>query len=397
MIRHLLKVVWSRKRANALVTIEILFCFVVVAAVITTAVALIANWNRPVGYEWKDVWVIRVSTTGSADGPSAEAGFRAGLALLMRELKSFPEVVDAALSDTPAYGNATSEGRWQINGRTVELTRDQVSDGFANVMLMKPIRGRWFSPADDALSFVPVVIDADLARDLYGSDDPVGKKFDEINNTIFRVVGVVPPYRKTGEFSAPQTNMAFFRKSLTREEALPRNVLIRVRTGTPADFEAKLQQHIHTVAPDISFGIERMSAMRDRTIRERMTPLIVITILAGFLIAMVALGLTGVLWQTVTSRTRELGLRRALGASSANVRAQVVIEVALLVTAAVIIGLALLLQLPLLGIFALVRPSVFATGIIASLAVIYAITLLCGAYPSWLASKIQPAEALHYE
>ncbi|HEX2678098.1 MAG TPA: hypothetical protein VHM19_15695 [Polyangiales bacterium] len=51
----------------------------------------------------------------------------------------------------------------------------------------------------------------------------------------------------------------------------------------------------------------------------------------------------------------------------------------------------------LLGAFRLVQPAVFVSGIAAALATIYAITLLCGAYPSWLASTVEPAEALRYE
>jgi putative ABC transport system permease protein len=51
----------------------------------------------------------------------------------------------------------------------------------------------------------------------------------------------------------------------------------------------------------------------------------------------------------------------------------------------------------MLGVFRLVTPPMFTAGIAAALAVIYAITLLCGMYPGWLASRVPPAEALRYE
>ena len=82
MIRHLLKIVWRRKRANTLVAIEIFFSFLVVFAVVTAAVALYAGWNRPLGFEWKDVWVVSISGQGGdpwnegADDPNREALFR---------------------------------------------------------------------------------------------------------------------------------------------------------------------------------------------------------------------------------------------------------------------------------------------------------------------------------
>ena len=122
-----------------------------------------------------------------------------------------------------------------------------------------------------------------------------------------------------------------------------------------------------------------------------------IFVIALFLIVMVGLGLTGVLWQNVTRRMREMGVRRALGASGANVRHQVLAEVALLATLSIAAGSVIVLQLPLLGVMRFVTAREFAAGFGGALAVIYAITLLCGAYPSWLASTIAPAEALRYE
>ena len=60
-------------------------------------------------------------------------------------------------------------------------------------------------------------------------------------------------------------------------------------------------------------------------------------------------------------------------------------------------GVVIVLQLPILGVFALVSPAIFTFGLIAALVLIYAITLLCAAYPGWLASAVEPAEALRYE
>ncbi|HEX8170461.1 MAG TPA: ABC transporter permease [Thermoanaerobaculia bacterium] len=400
MIRHLLKLVWHRKRANALVAVEIFFSFLVVFAVVTGAIALITGWHRPLGFAWDDVWVIHV---GGLGGPpeqldSPDDPMRETMARVVRETKAFPQVVAAGLSDTPPFGNGTSEGVWERNGRTVRITRDEVSDGFAAALKMNVIRGRWFSPADDALDFRPVVIDSDLAKAFFGDADPIGQKFDEYQKVVYRVVGVVPPYRKNGEFSAPGLNMVFYRKSLEKPNGrIPTDLLVRVRPGTPAEFEAQLTEHLHSTMPDLSFDVRRLDRMRDFANRMRATPLIVGGIIALFLISMVALGLTGVLWQNVTRRTRELGLRRAVGASGTGVRRQILAEVALLATLAVIVGLVVVLQLPLIGVFAIFTPTVFTAGIVAALAVIYGITLASGLYPSWLASRLEPAEALRYE
>ena len=76
---------------------------------------------------------------------------------------------------------------------------------------------------------------------------------------------------------------------------------------------------------------------------------------------------------------------------------QILIEVALLSTLAVIVGVVVIAQLPILGLFQVVTPLAYGVGIGSALATIYTLTLLCGLYPSWLAGRVQPAEALHYE
>jgi putative ABC transport system permease protein len=398
MIRHLLKLVWHRKRTNALLIVEILASFLVVFVVVTMAMSLLLRWNEPLGFDYHDVWRIAMSSKdlppNADDDPNRPAREQ-----LLREVRAFRQVIDVALSDTPAYGNGTWDSSQTINGRTVEMTCDNVTDGFANVMRLKLLRGRWFSTADDALAYTPAVIDADLAQQMYGDADPIGQKvYSSSADATERVVGVIAPFRKDGEITPTARNMIFFRKTLAKPNGVvPRSMLLRIRPGTSPDFEQTLIQRLHAVSPDTALQVHHMERMRDTFLRLRLAPVLVLGLVCLFLIAMVALGLTGVLWQTVTRRTREIGLRRALGANGSNVRAQILGEVALLTTLALIAGCVIVLQLPLLGAFGLVHPRVFTLGVVVALAAIYAITLLCGAYPSWLASRVEPAEALRYE
>ena len=392
MIRHLLKLVWHRKRANALIMLEIFISFLVLVAVLTMAISTLGRWGQPVGFDYHDIWVIRVDLEGLDDKGGATMVDR-----IMHELKAFPQIESMAGSSMPPYSNAMWEGVWTVDGKRIETTRDEVTDDFAKVMRMPLLRGRWFSPADDGASYQPVVIDADLARAMYGNGDPIGRKFPEDKQEM-RIVGVVAPYRKSGELSPPDVNMAFTRMPLQGASArAPRNLVVRVRPGTTAAFEETLTKRLHDLEPEHSFRIARMENQRVLMNRVRMMPIVIGGIVALFLISMVTLGLTGVLWQNVTRRTRELGLRRALGASGASVQRQVVAEVALLATIAVVAGVVIVAQLPMLGVFRLVTPPIFTAGVLAALGVIYSITLLCGMYPGWLASRVPPAEALRYE
>ena len=140
--------------------------------------------------------------------------------------------------------------------------------------------------------------------------------------------------------------------------------------------------------------------MRESMLRMYTMPLVAIGTVAGFLLLMVALGLTGVVWQSVTQRIREFGLRRAKGATIADIRRQVLVEMVIMTSLALLVGVLLVAQLPLLPLptdLQVIPAGVFAASIAISVAAIYFLTLLCGWYPSRLATRVQPAEALHYE
>jgi putative ABC transport system permease protein len=120
-------------------------------------------------------------------------------------------------------------------------------------------------------------------------------------------------------------------------------------------------------------------------------------VIAGFLLLMVSLGLIGVLWQNVTRRTREIGLRRALGAAGGDVQVQILTELLIATLAGVVLGAVVVVQVPLLNLFASVSAGVYAMALLVSAAAIGLITLAAGFYPSWLATRVQPADALREE
>lgn len=395
MIVHLIKLAWNRKRANALIVLEILLSFLVVFAVVTGVYSIRSNWARPVGYDWRHVWDVSMEFGIDPRGPEG-ARLREAVSRMIDEVRTLPEVEAAALGNTPPYAFSTWEGTREINGRQISLIVDDVGDDFDRVMRTKLVAGRWFNREDDAASFQPVVIDTNTAREAFGNVTAVGKVLEEDDRPL-RVVGVVEEYRKDGEPSSP-VNMVFRRVAMNGAYgSLGSHILVRIRPGTPAEFEERLIQRLRGVAPDIAFRVRHLDQMRTRAIRIQLAPLILGGIVAAFLIAMVALGLTGVLWQNVSRRTRELGVRRALGASGMNVHRQILLEVVVLTTIALSIGAVIVLQLPILGLLSVVSQAAFAVGFAGALATIYMITLVCGLYPSWLASRLTPAEALRYE
>jgi len=125
--------------------------------------------------------------------------------------------------------------------------------------------------------------------------------------------------------------------------------------------------------------------------------MLIMATVVGFLLVMVAMGLFGVLWQNINSRTQEIGLRRALGASATSIRAQIISELFVLALFAMAITFFILIQVPMLQLIDSVTWSNFWMSTIGSVSVMTLIVILCALYPSSTAIKLAPATALHYE
>ncbi|HEX9945279.1 MAG TPA: ABC transporter permease [Thermoanaerobaculia bacterium] len=399
MTRHLFKLVWNRKRINALIILEIFFSFLVVFLVATLGIYFWDNYRRPLGFSYENVWKIDVGTGGEEDDAAVIAAKAKTFSRLLAEVEKLGPVEAATGAVVSPYEQGGISGNWTIDGKEVAMEQNVVTERFADVLGLDLVAGRWFEPADEALAWEPIVIDQDLAREVYGGQDPIGRQFGKPapSERPYRVIGVVREFRKGGELS-PQTNFMFhFVRFNEPSGTLPRVILVRVRPGTPAAFEEDLTTLMQGVAPEWSFGIKPLTQVRRAAFRELLAPLAAGGTVAFFLLLMVGLGLIGVLWQNLLQRTRELGLRRAAGASRAEVHRQVLFEQVILTSLGVLLGVVLVVQLPVLDLIGFIRPAVFVGGLLASMAMIYLLATLCALYPSAMASRVPPAEALRYE
>ncbi len=398
MIRHLLKLVWNRKRSNALVIAEIFFSFLVMFGVATMALYLWTNSRRPLGFDWRPVWMVRLDMKGQA-GESADEAQGSTLAELVREVGTLPQVEAVTTGLTSPYGNSTWLNTRDVGARPVRSNINHVSPGFDKVFRLDLSAGRWFQPGDGKLAWRPIVIDRDLARDAFGEDAPLGKAFGkpEKGEPEERVIGVLRDFRKEGELGARQNSLFYYSGEETGWQPRPNFFLVRVRPGTTAAFERGLLRRMQAVAPTWTFTPVPLADLRRTYFRKTLAPTILGSTVAFFLLVMVGLGLIGVLWQGVLRRTRELGLRRAAGAARADVLRQIVFEQLLLTTLGVIAGVAVAAQLPLIQAFSFLDAGVVAGGLLGAVAILYLVSFVCALYPSLLAGRLQPADALRYE
>lgn len=436
MIKHLLKLVWNRKRVNFLITVEIFFSFIVLFGVVLATVYYIDNYRQPLGFQYENIWCVSMDANNRSEGsrnsqttvtsgdqpganpaptPSTESETATTIKNLMLAAKEFDQVESVATGTVTPYGDSTDSSAIGEEPTMIRYLVNTTSDDYDKTLGLTITQGRWFSKEDDGANFNPVVINERLSREVFGGADPIGKELrapsfppkpgekdkpareSDPNNKPMRVIGVVTDFRKDGEYAGLE-NFLFRRQEFNAEtQRVPGNLMVKVKPGTPAAFEETLIKRLQAVAKDWSFEIEPVVRMRESANQFRLAPLIAGALIAGFLMLMVAMGLTGVLWQNVTQRTKEIGLRRAKGATAHRIHKQILAELLIISTLGLIVGVAAVIQFPLLDIIGFISNKVFVSSLFISLVVIYALTVICGLYPSWMATKVQPAEALHYE
>jgi putative ABC transport system permease protein len=415
MIGHLLRLVWNRKRQNLLLVVEIFLSFVVLFAITFFAAYNYYNWRQPLGFSIDRRWTVALGYPQAGGAAPLEGDANEEQTRLRTTATETLGRVLAAIDDFAAIEKRTfsfpsipyDRGGWSTgvqapNGTAVHFVFvHAVSDEFPDVMGTRLLAGRWFSRADDGAATRPVVVNARLAGELFGESSPLNRELPPVGNgftTPLRIIGVFEEYRHEGELRSPG-NVLLMR--LTTPETMPNLITVRLRAGTPASFEETLARTLAQVAPDWTFDIRSLEMRRQDTLRQAIAPFAIVVILAMFLLLMVALGITGVVWQSVTVRIQEFGLRRAKGATAGAIRRQVITELLLLASIA-LVPVILLAQVPPLathrgGFGNLAPPAVWIASLAVSVIVIYLLTLLCAWYPSRLATRTQPADALHHE
>ena len=418
MIRHLFKLIWNRRRANALVIAEIFVCFLVLFAVSTLSIYSWTNYYKPLGYSYENVFSVdvqfpesrgdggRTSRTGAAalaSEPVTENPNESRQRALLALVKSDPAVEDAAWAGPLPFSHSTQQRTFAFRKRDLSYSMARCTDEYKSVMGIDLTRGRWFGPEDDGGGYEAVVISEALARRAFGDEDPIGQSItgdtnaDREAEVEQRVVGVMRAFKQEGEMETEESyvlsRMLYSGLQMRRTGSMA----LRMKPGSDSAVEARLAKALQSAAPDWSFKVEPMVLGAELNRRMYMAPLGLGAMVALFLILMVALGLSGVLWQSVTTRIREIGVRRALGASGADVKRQVIGELLVMATIAMLGGIAVVLQFPFLDLLGPVPKSVFFAGLSLTIVSLYGLALVCGLHPARLATTVHPAEALRYE
>ena len=271
------------------------------------------------------------------------------------------------------------------------------------------LRGREFD-ARDATSvregpgkgppFRTVVVNERFAKRYFPGQDPVGRHIgfgaDPGRPTPIEIVGVVRDSKYTDVRDEIQRQLFF----AYLEEGNPRSFTVYVRTSRPPEATfATIRQVVRDLAPSLPVAATRTLARQvDRSLARERLVAAMSTVFGGLATLLAVVGLYGVMAYSVARRSREIGIRMALGARQADVRSMVIRET-LAVTAAGIAAalpaawwMGRLVASQLYGVQATDPPTVAA-----AVTLLGAVSLLAALVPSRRASRVDPMSALRYE
>jgi predicted permease len=293
-------------------------------------------------------------------------------------------------------GNVQIEGMEAVPGADTYAAATAIGSGYFDALDVALLTGRVFTDSDAPGQPRVAIVNQAFTRKFNIADDPVGKRMGSGPNAI-EIVGVVADAKHAsvkGDVPAlmyyPRRQMAGWLQSLW----------VYVRGDVAADtLKGMIPRVMAEIAPDVPLVI--VQTMRERINDNVYIDRLLTTLSTGFaaLATLLAgIGLYGVLAYSVQQRTRELGLRQALGAEPQQLRTLVLKQVGLMALIGLGIGLAAALFLGALAEATLFGLSGRDPAVIAAAVVVLAAVILAASWlPAWRASRIAPIEALRYE
>jgi len=269
------------------------------------------------------------------------------------------------------------------------------------------VEGRGFNDEDEFRSANVVDIGHDTAEKLFPGEDPIGKDI-EINGDVFTVIGVLDKFKQAfGSGPNPNDNRATF--PLTTFHKIHPEILDTFMSVKYDNAENKsiVTEEVTTmlrerrrvrVEKDDDFAIFSPDSILD--FWSQITAGLVIFMFAvssvGLLVG--GVGVMNIMLVSVTERTREIGVRKAIGATKRNVLVQFTFEAMTLCALGGVVGIILGTLLTLAIRYGVSFPASLSTfWVITGFVVSGAIGLVFGIYPAWKAATLDPIEALRYE
>ncbi|MBV9159352.1 MAG: ABC transporter permease [Candidatus Kaiserbacteria bacterium] len=295
--------------------------------------------------------------------------------------------------------------RFQVvadSGNNTNTTVTGASDVYAAIHNLDLAEGQFLSAENVRSLGRQAVLGATAATDLFGDNDPVGGTV-RINGTLFHVIGVLKAKGGVG-FSGPDdmviVPVTSMQKILTGSDSYS-TITVKV---TDKNEMNDVQSEITTTLSDLHHVSEPdFSVISQQDILGTLTSVIqtftlFLASIAGISLLVGGIGIMNMMLTTVTERTREIGLRKAIGARASDISRQFLVEAVTLTlvggAVGVLLGCALALAVNFSGI---VTTSISLGSVLLAFSVAAGIGIVFGYYPARRAARMNPIDALRYE
>ena len=261
---------------------------------------------------------------------------------LLQELETVPGVRSASYGSQTLLSGTVYKSSIRVEGTAEESTVSQmwIHHAFFHTMEMPLVLGRSFSAADRAGSPAVAVINETTARALFPDANPIGQRVrrNDESSTAVEIIGVVAD-TKYDSVRSESPSMIFYPEAQRR---FFRPVTFDVRTvGISTAVLPRIREAVRRVDPTLPLlNVTTQHEVEAEQLRSERTFASTTAAVGGVALMVSALGLFGLLSYAVSRRTREIGIRMALGAEQCSIRRRILWESTVLVGAGVVLGLA---------------------------------------------------------
>ena len=398
---------------SCLVVAQLALALVLLAGAGLTIKSFWRLMNAPLGFEDKGLLVMSLALPDSRYPGEKAVAFYDGL---LERLRALPGVEAAATGvNIPFTGNDWSQGGndWEsglhVTGQPPDPPKESpsaevnfVTPGYFKTMKMPILHGHDFGPTDDRAEASTVVIDEWLARRFFPGQDPIGQHLDPFRDgqPPMEIVGVVPHTRNRapGVLSFLADDPQIY-AGAARMDLGERFLLVRPVSGDPLALTEPVRQTVLAMDPDVPVAeIATMEQNLWTAMASQRLVLVLLGTFAALALVLASLGLYGVMALGVSQRTRELGIRMALGAQRPAVLRLILGQSARLIGLGLALGLVVALGAGRWLASVVYGATAVDVGVLLSVSLLLGtIGLLASYLPARRATRIDPLVALREE